>query len=69
MKKQSRDDLPGDNHRLFQLTGEFRGQLIIDEAGLGKGIPLFSGFIALAAIDLMQDAQQTQNFGMRSIVR
>ena len=26
--------LPGDDHGLFQLTGEFGGQLIVDEAGL-----------------------------------
>ena len=69
MKKESQDNLPGNDHGLFQLTGEFRGQLIVDEAGLGKGIPLFSGFIALTSIDLVQDAQQTQNLGMRGIVR
>jgi len=69
MEKESREDLPGDNHGFFQLTSEFRGQLIVDEAGLGKRVPLLSRFIALASIDLVQDAQQTQNLGMRGIVR
>jgi len=69
MKKKSRDNLPGDNHGLFQLTGEFRSQLIVDEARLGKGIPLFSRLIALTSIDLVQDTQQMQNFRMRGIIR
>ena len=57
MKKESRGNLPSDNHGLFQLASEFRSQLIVDEAGLGKGVPLFSRFIALASVDLVQDAQ------------
>jgi hypothetical protein len=58
-EKESQDNLPGNNHGFFKLTGDFRGQLIVDETGLGKGIPLFSRLITLTSIDLVQDAQQT----------
>jgi len=63
------DNSPSDDHGFFQLTGEFRGQLIVDEAGLWEGASLFSGLIALTGIDLVQDAQQTQDLGVRGVVR
>lgn len=53
------EHLPGHDHGLFQLAGEFRGQLIVDEAGLWEGVSLFSRFVTLTGVDLVQDAQQT----------
>jgi hypothetical protein len=53
---QPRDSIPCDNHGFFQLTGDFCGQLVVDKAGLWDSISLYSGFIALAGINLVQDA-------------
>ena len=68
MDKQLRGSSPCDDHGLFQLAGEFCGQLVVYEAGFWEGVSFFSRFIALMGIYLVQDTQQTQDLGMRGIV-
>lgn len=68
---QCKRNAPCDDHWLFQLPRQFSSELVVDERGF-REVPLLANedrTLGFERVQLVQNTKQSQNLGMRSVLR